>query len=149
MATIPLITALSWRDSLKCLLFILPLMGVAGALAFVIPIEALLRVLSILTITLILVMVLLKKSNRKSIILDLKPHISPYTFAESLAIFAVSWVCASVLQLLGVVSDLIGSSPVATYLFLWTGFFTVLSIIVAAARVARPRFIPQMPTGVL
>jgi hypothetical protein len=137
MTTIPLITGLSRRDSIACFLFILLLMGGCGALAFVLPIEALLRVLSILTITLVLVMMLLRKSHRKSFILDLKPNVSPYTFAESLVIFAISWICASTLQFLGVVSGLIGSSPVATNLFFWMVFFVALSVLVMVAHLVK------------
>jgi hypothetical protein len=135
MTAIPLIVGLSWRDTLKCLLFIFPIMGTVGALAFVLPAEALPDFLSILTIVLILVMIFLKRSHRKSVILDLRPKISQHALAESLAIFAISWVCASMLQFLGMTSSLIGSSVVTAYLFLWTIFFTAISMIIALARV--------------
>jgi hypothetical protein len=134
MATIPLIVGLSWKDTSKCLLFIFPVMGGVGALAFVLPAEALPDVLSSAAIILILIMILLKRSHRKSLILDLRPKISKYTLAESLAIFAVSWICASVLQFLGIMSGLIESS-LTTYLFLWTTFFAVISMIITLARV--------------
>jgi hypothetical protein len=147
MATIPLIVGLSRGDSLKCFFFIFLLMGSFGALALVVPADALPRIVSIVTIAILLVSMLLKRSHRGSLILDLKPNASPHTFAESLAILAVSWACASALQFSRVMSGAFTfSSPIAEYMLLWIVFFVIVSLILMVTRTLTHRSNIQNPS---
>lgn len=134
----PLIMVLPKRDSAVFVLLNLPLVGVCGIVAFVLPAGVWPHVWVILMLGFVLALVLLTKS-RKFRFLDLQPKVSPHMFAESLAIFAISWVCAFALQFLGVVSGLTGSSPIATNLFIWTVLFAIMSVIATLAHVARRR----------
>ena len=136
MATIPLIIVLSWRDSLVFLILALPFMGGCGALAFVTSPEVFPNVMVLVMLAFVSILALLAKNHRRFRFLDLKARLTPYMFAESLVIFAISWVCASVMQILGAVSGLMTSSPIVTYIILWTLFFAVISTIIGAVRVA-------------
>jgi FtsH-binding integral membrane protein len=136
VAIVPLVMVLSKRDSVIFLLVTLPFFGICGAMAFVLPADVFPHVLVTMGLVFVLALALLTKS-RKFRLPDLQPKVSPYMFAESVVIFAVSWVCARVLQFLGVISDVIGSSPIATNLFLWMVFFAALSVIVIVTRFVR------------
>jgi uncharacterized membrane protein AbrB (regulator of aidB expression) len=97
----PLILGLSRQDSFRFLLFELSLFGTYGLLALGLPADILPRGLSILTIVLLVLLIGLKRSHRNPHILDVKANLSPSTFIESMALFAVSFAIAFLLQLLG------------------------------------------------
>jgi hypothetical protein len=136
VAIAPLVMVLPKRDSAVFLLLGLPIVGVCGVVAFLLPAEVWPHILVILMLGFVLALVLLTKSQ-KGRFLDLQPRVSAYMFAESLVILAVSWVCAFAMQFLGFVSSLIGSSPVVANLFYWVASFVAVSVIAMMAHVVR------------
>jgi hypothetical protein len=138
VAIAPLIMVLPKRDSAVFLLLGLPIVGVCGAVTFLLPEEVWIDVVPLIMLGFVLALARLSKS-KKVRLLDMRPRVSPYMFAESLVLFAMSWVCASALQLVGVFSGLISSSPVAVNLLLWAAFFVALSLIAIVAHVVKRR----------
>jgi hypothetical protein len=134
----PLIMVLPKRDSAVFILLNLPLVGACGIVVFVLPEGVWPHVWVILMLGFVLALVLLTKS-RKFRFLDLQPKVSPYMFAESLLIFAISWVCAFALQFIGFVLSFNGSSPIAVNLFIWTVLFVITSLVATAVHIARHR----------
>jgi len=129
VAIAPLIMVLSKRDSVVFLLLGLPVVGVCGAVVLLLPAEIWPHVWVVLLLGFVLALVLLTK-NRKSRFLDFQPRVSAYMFAESLVIFAISWICASALQFSRVVSSInTFSAPIAVYWLLWMMFFAFISLI--------------------
>ena len=140
LATGPLIFGLSRQDSLRFLFFELSLFGTYGVLALALPADVLPRSISILTIVVLVLLIVLKRSHRDLHILDMKSGITSSIFIESMSIFAVASAIAFLLRSQGATFATVGTfSDITTYLLLWAIIFVVLSLAAIPVRIIRNR----------
>jgi hypothetical protein len=124
----PLIGGLSLRESLKFFAFFFPLFFLFGLIALVIPMQLVVRVISILAIIWVVVLAFFIK--RKPEVFDLKPRINPLIFLETIIIFGLSFLCSHITLSSKLIDTVVASlSPYANYLVLSLVFYFVFSVI--------------------
>jgi len=137
LLSVPLITGLSWGDSLKFFAYSFPLFFLIGLIALTIPTHLVARFASILAIIWIIALAYLIKRNPK--VFDLKVSINPYMFIESIAILGLSFLCSyPMLFSFKLIDTLVASlSSYANYLLLTLIFYVAFSIITITLRLIR------------
>jgi hypothetical protein len=125
----PLVAGASWKDALKFFAYSFPLFFLIGLIAIIVPSQLVARSASILAIIWIVALAYLMKRSPRAF--ELKVGITPYMFAESIAILGLSFLCSYLtLFPLKLVDTVVAPlSPYANYLLLSLLFCLALSVI--------------------